>query len=436
MSKVALVFPYFRTRSQTEMLFPPLGAATLASQLRQRGIETRIFDCTFGTLPRLERALCDYQPAIVGIYSMITLSHSAFRIAEMTRALFPDCLTVVGGPLPTLYPQQYSPRFDAVFRGEADLSFPNFCQDVFAQKIPRSRLNDLPLASYDGLFIQTPGLQVDNPPVNYPEQVIQSFPLPDRSDFDHAAYQKVWLESTGSKTASLITTLGCPFDCDFCSRPVFGNRFRRRSLDAVFEEIEGLRRLGYDSLWIADDNFTLNLAFVSQFCQRMTGRGLGWTCLSRSTGIDADVARMMKEAGCRRVYLGLETGSQHTLELMNKRATLEEGVNAVHEFHKAGVEVAAFFIVGYPGESTTSIESTFKLALDLPLDYISFNVPFPLPGSKLFERVTGLDTGRDWDVENEVTFVYSSEFDPQDLRRRIGETMQIFNEKKRTHDGR
>ena len=198
----------------------------------------------------------------------------------------------------------------------------------------------------------------------------------------------------------------------------------------VFEEIEQIRRLGYDSLWIADDNFTLNLAFLKEFCQRMAGRKMGWSCLSRVTGINEGIAQLMKEAGCRRVYLGLETGSQATLQLMNKRATLEEGINAVHQFRKAGIETAAFFIVGYPMESLSSIEETFKLALSLPLDEISFNVPFPLPGSRLFDRVSGIDENKDWDKENEVSFVYSTEFDESWLRQRIGQTMEAFAEKK------
>ncbi len=111
---------------------------------------------------------------------------------------------------------------------------------------------------------------------------------------------------------------------------------------------------------------------------------------------------------------------------MNKKATLEEGINAVEHFHEAGIEVAAFFIVGYPGETVDSIESTFRFSLTMPLDEISFNVPFPLPGSKLFERVIGLDMNKDWDTENEVTFVYNSEFDESWLRQRIEETMQFF----------
>ncbi len=428
MLKVAIVFPYFRTRAPTEMLFPPLGAAFLTSQLRQLRIETRTFDCTFGTFRKLQRDLIAYQPEIVGIYSMVSLSRNTLRIAEMVRAHLPQSLIVAGGPLPTLYPERYSRHFDAVFRGEADLSFPFFCQDFFTHNISRHRLADLKLKNYSGLFIHNHELQVNNPTIHSTEGEINSFPLPDRSDFDHAAYQKVWLAKTGSATTSIIITLGCPFNCDFCSRPVFGNLFRQRDLELVFAEIDQIRHLGYTSLWIADDNFTLDYSFLRRFCQRMAGQEMSWSCLSHVTGINAEIASEMKQAGCQRVYLGIETGDQVTLDLMNKKASVEEGINAVHHFHQAGIEVAAFFIVGYPGETISSIEKTFQLALALPLDYISFNVPYPLPGSKLFERVSGLDK-RDWNTENEVTFIYNSEFDPGWLRRRIRQTMQTFAEK-------
>lgn len=430
MTKVALIYPYFRTLSPNEILFPPLGIAYLTSQLRKRDIETKIIDCTFQTFSQIEKAMNAYQPDIVGIYSMITLSCNAIRIAEMVRASSPNSLIVAGGPLPTLYPERYSGKFNVVFRGESDLSFPRFCQDYFDNMIPPNKLTGLPLDTYAGLFIRNEELFVDNPIIHYKEKEIQSFPLPDRSDFDHTAYQNVWLKKTGTKTTSIITTLGCPYSCDFCSRPVFGSLFRRRNLDLVFSEIEEILSLGYDSLWIADDNFTLDLAYLTQFCQRISGRKITWSCLSRVTGINEQIARMMKEAGCQRVYLGLETGCQETLQLMNKKTTIEEGIEAVHQFNKAGIEVAAFFIVGYPGESISSIEETFKLALALPLDNISFNVPFPLPGSSLFERVGTVDMDKDWVEENEVTFVYNSEFDPNWLHSRIEQTIKTFAKKK------
>jgi len=431
MSRVALIYPYFRTRSQNEILFPPLGSASLASQLQRLGIETKIFDCTFETFEDIQKKIISYQPDLVGIYSMVTLSRNTFRLAEMVRTSLPDSLLVAGGPLPTLYPERYCEAFDVVFRGEADLSFPRFCRDLFNQKYLQPQLNELHLEGYEGLFIKQDGLQIDNPTAHYREKEINSFPLPYRGDFDHAAYQKIWSQMDGSKTTSIITTLGCSFSCDFCSKPVFGSLFRRRNLDAVFEEIEQIRSLGYDSLWIADDNFTLDIGFLREFCQRIAGRNIKWSCLSRVTGIDEEIAKLMKESGCRRVYMGLETGNQDTLKLMKKKATLAEGQNAVRLFHKASVEIAAFFIVGYPGETISSIEDTFQYALELPLDHISFNVPFPLPGSQLFERVSKLDKNKDWNTENEVTFVYESEFDTGWLRQRISETMQAFADKKK-----
>ena len=431
MSKVALVYPYFRTRTLTELLFAPLGVAYLAAQLHAAGIEAKIFDCTFSTLDLIQASLQDYRPDIVGIYCMITLSRNTFRIAEMARADLPDCLLIAGGPLPTLYPEHFTGVFDAVFQGEADLSFPRFCQDFLSlENSSRRKVSDLALDAYAGLFIHQNGLQVNNPPVHHPKKEIDSFPLPYRGDFDHAAYQQAGLRKDGAKTTSIITTQGCPFNCDFCSHPVFGNLFRRRNIDSVIAEIEQIRELGYNSLWIADDSFTLNLNYLREFCRCMTGREINWSCLSRVNRINPEITRLMKSAGCRRVYLGLETGSQATLQLMNKKATLEEGINAVQLFHQAGIEVAAFFIVGYPGETVASIESTFRFALTLPLDEISFNVPFPLPGSRLFERVSDLDRNKDWDKENEVTFVYNSEFDETWLRRRIEETIQAFTDKK------
>ncbi|MRS03978.1 B12-binding domain-containing radical SAM protein, partial [bacterium] len=380
MPKVALIYPYFRTRAQTELLFTPLGIACLAAQLHELRIEAKIFDCTFSTFEDVRESLIAYQPEIIGIYSMITLSRNTFQIAEMIRTTYPECLLVAGGPLPTLYPERFTPAFDVVFRGEADLSFPHFCQDFFAQKgTHRQKLAALPLETYPGLFIQHGNLQTNNPTVHYSERLINTFPLPYRGDFDHAAYHQAGMIKDGSKTTSIITTYGCSFDCDFCSKPVFGNRFRRRYPDEVFKEIEQIQQLGYDTLWIADDNFTLDLNYLKEFCRRMNGRTLKWTCLSRVTGINLEIAQMMKAAGCHRVYLGLESGSQATLKLMNKRATLQEGIDAVHIFREAGIEVGAFFIVGYPGETVEAIEETFRFALDLPLTEISFNVPFPLP---------------------------------------------------------
>ena len=186
--------------------------------------------------------------------------------------------------------------------------------------------------------------------MHHSQEEIAAYPLPDRGDFDHRAYQREWAP-TGYRPTTLLATLGCPYACEFCSKPVFGNAVRRRPLEAVMGEIDDIVRLGYDGLWIADDTFTLHRDYLEEFCRRVAPLGLTWSCLSRANGIDPVTAGMMRASGCKRVYLGLESGSQATLDLMQKQMTLEQGVRAVDVYSRAGIEVAAFFIVGYPGES-------------------------------------------------------------------------------------
>jgi len=422
---VALVFPYFRTRARTEVLFPPLGPALLSAHLKLVGVDARVFDGTFSSFDELLDDLVAWQPAIVGISAMVSLTGNALRVAAAVRERLPGVLLVAGGPLPTVFPDRFLPHVDIVIRGEADVSFPAFCRDYLSRGVTPATISDLPLTEYAGLVADAGGVRVASAPVHHSQEEIAEYPLPDRGDFDHRAYQREWAP-TGHRPTTLLATLGCPYGCEFCSKPVFGDAVRRRPLDAVIAEIDDIVRLGYDGLWIADDTFTLHRDYLEEFCRRVAPLGLTWSCLSRANGIDPVTAGMMRASGCKRVYLGLESGSQATLDLMQKQMTVEQSVRAVDVYSRAGIEVAAFFIVGYPGESAADIERTFAFALSLPLAEISFNVPMPLPGSRLWERLGGNDPGRDWTHENEVTFVFSSEIDESWLRQRIDETMTAF----------
>jgi anaerobic magnesium-protoporphyrin IX monomethyl ester cyclase len=424
----ALVFPYFRTRARTEVLFPPLGPALLSAHLKRAGVDTRVFDGTFSSFDGLLDDLVAWRPAIVGISAMVSLTGTALRVAAAVRERLPDALLVAGGPLPTVFPDRFLPHVDLVFRGEADVGFPAFCRDYLGRGVTPVTLGQLPLAGYAGLVGDVDGVRVANAPVHHSQEEIAGYPLPDRSDFDHRAYQHEWAPA-GYRPTTLLATLGCPYACEFCSKPVFGNAVRRRPLEAVMAEVDDIVRLGYDGLWIADDTFTLHRDYLEAFCRRVAPLGLTWSCLSRANGIDPETAGMMRASGCRRVYLGLESGSQATLDLMQKQMTVEQSIRAVDVYSRAGIEVAAFFIVGYPGETAADIEATFAFALDLPLSEISFNVPMPLPGSKLWERLGGSDDGRDWTHENEITFVFGSDIDETWLRRRIDETMTAFEAK-------
>ena len=409
------------------MLFHPLGIALLDALLKEKGVDSHVLDLTFSDGEEALGRIVRMRPKIAGIYVMLTMTARALWLAARIREALPETLLVCGGPLPTVRPAQFSGAFDVVFRGEAARSFPLFCREFLRKgmgmalsrggRYPGFHARELST----GTVIQTPAEALD-------EHGMRGLPLPDRSPFDHARYQQAWFEREGFRPASIMTTFGCPHQCHFCSKPVFGSTFRRRDIQGVMEEVRDIRGYGYDSLWIGDDCFTLDPGHVREFCRAMiSGRmDMGWTCLSRTGGVSRREVELMARAGCRKVFFGLESGSNAVLRLMNKHTTVEGAERAIGLFRAAGIEAAGFFMVGYPGETWDTIEETFAWALGLPLSEISFTVPFPLPGTKLYEQVSGVQENADWSCENENRAVYSSGFDQARLTRRIEETCALF----------
>ena len=194
-----------------------------------------------------------------------------------------------------------------------------------------------------------------------------------------------------------MSTRGCPFRCEFCSNVVFGDSYRERSPVNVVDEVEEVLRLGYDRISFADDVFTLHRKRVVAICEEIEGRGLRfpWECLGRVDTFDDATAAAMKRAGCFRVFFGIESGNDDVLRLMDKRITTAQARAAVEAARRAGLEVGAFFILCYPGETDDTVLDTLRFATSLPLDYVGLTMPYPLPGTALLERVGGRVT-RAW----------------------------------------
>lgn len=429
---VVLIYPYFRDEDPVEKLFSPLGIAYLASQLKEILVPVSIVDCTFESFNEVVETIVLINPAIIGISIMISNSKNAFSLAQALRKGLPDALILAGGPLPTLYPERFLPDFDLIFRGEGDLIMPNFCKNYLEAKDVPLFLSKLDPADYPGIYFKSDQILRSSPQIHHSEEIIRSLPLPYRGGSQNALYQHFWRKEAQCRPATIMMTRGCPYSCEFCSKPVWGSEFRKPSLDKVFEEIIEIKKLGYDQLWIADDSFTLDLNFLKEFCREKIRRriAMNWTCLSRTKGLDSEVAELMKQAGCIKVYLGLESGSDEVLRLMRKNTTVRNGSDAVALFQQAGIRTAGFFIVGYPGETWDTVQKTFDFALSLPLSEIFFNVPIPLPGSALFSRVVGVDRQGDWEKASDVKFLYDSDFDEEELRRNIERTMAEFKRRR------
>jgi anaerobic magnesium-protoporphyrin IX monomethyl ester cyclase len=424
--KVALVYPYFHpTNDNSIFRFPPLGLGYVAATLKKRGFEVELVDCTFMQKIQAVERIKRSEPQIVGFYSMFSMKKTALELAcTLRKEGLNDCLFVVGGPLPSWSPESFLDIFDVVAVGEGEQTMSDLADCVAQGK---------KLSGVKGLIFRDGKNIVKTAPREFIENLdVLSFPS--RDLFDNDAYKKYYLNNFGYSTTSMITSRGCPFSCDFCSRPIFGADMRTRSVKNIVDEVEEIARLGYDRVWFADDCFTLNRNHLLDVCDEIAQRCLdvGWECLSRVDTMDTQVAKGMKRAGCIGVFFGIESGNDSVLSVMKKRITTTQAQRAVYAAKAAGLKVGAFFIVGYPGESNKTVLDTVRFASGLPLDYLSFTLPYPIPGTPLYERVKDHGVSiEDWEEPKNYRLIrhkllYASGFSEGKLKFAIGKAQAQF----------
>ena len=413
MTTVTLVYPYFHPEHDRSIFrFPPLGLGYLASYLRQHHISVNLIDCTFLSQNEAIQRVTETKPSIIGIYSMFSMKDAAMQFAKLVRK---DCeMLVAGGPLPTLNPQDFLEDFDVVVVGEGEETLLDL---VHATE------NSRPLSRVNGIVYRNPDGKVTSTTPREFIKDLDTLSFPTRELFDNDSYKSYFKRRYGYTTTSIITSRGCPFNCDFCSRAVFGNKFRARSAENVVQEMESVQKLGYDRIWFSDDCFTLDKKRLLTICDEIIQRGLKvqWECLSRVDTIDMETAQKMKQAGCVRVFFGIESGNNEVLAIMKKQATTEKARQAVFTTKSAGIQAGAFFIVGYPGETDQTVLDTLKFASSLPLDYLSFTMPYPIPGTALYERVKDKIEIDDWAEPRHRTLtehklIYRSSFSETKLK--------------------
>ncbi|MCL1977293.1 MAG: B12-binding domain-containing radical SAM protein [Candidatus Bathyarchaeota archaeon] len=386
MVTITLVYPFFQPKRDNSIFrFPPLGLGYMASALREHGFSVALVDCTFLNHKQALEQIRRFKPKILGFYSMFSMKQTTMKLAQSLRE---DCqLLVAGGPLPTLDPEGFLDVFDVVAVGEGEETIVEIANcveqglDISGVRGIVYKVNERPVYTAKREFIQN----------------LDTIPFPSRDLFDNHSYKAYYSKKFGYTTTPIISSRGCPFSCDFCSRPVFGQNLRVRSPENIVAEADEVERLGYEQVWFADDCFTLDKTQVLRVCDLILERrlNLGWECLSRVDTMDLDTAIQMKKAGCKRVFFGIESGNDQVLKIMRKCVDVFQARHAVYAAKTAGLEVGAFFIVGYPGENDKTILDTIRFATELPLDYLSFTLPYPIPGTPLYDHIkhiSGLST--------------------------------------------
>jgi anaerobic magnesium-protoporphyrin IX monomethyl ester cyclase len=364
--------------------YPPLGTLYAASYIRERGYEVALFDAMLASSEQeWVDALDRHKPDIAVIYedgfnylSKICLTRmrdAAFIMAEAAKQR--GCIVLISGSDATDHKEKYFEHgADAIIVGEGEITLGETL-DVLTGRLDRERTSIAGLAWPDAL----------EPPSRGFEKNLDAFPFPAWDLVDIARYRKIWIERHGYYSMNMVTTRGCPYHCNWCAKPIYGQRYNVRSPENVAKELSWLKQnFQPDHIWFADDIYGLKPKWIERFAAETERLDAvtPFKCLLRVDLIKPGVPEALRKAGCEIVWVGAESGSQKILDAMDKGTRVEQIYAAATNLHAQGIKIAFFLQFGYPGENRSDIEATLRMVRDCRPDDIGMSVSYPLPGTK------------------------------------------------------
>lgn len=342
-----------QTEALDDRLDPPLGLMYIAAVLEWEGYPVEIVDLAFFPPEEWSRILG--KPDIAGITVTSVSLHRAKEILALIKQNNPEAVVVAGGPHPSCLPNEtLAEGFDYVIAGEGEYTFLNLVKSYYSKDLV-----------YWPKVIRSP--QID----------VNMLPFPARHLVQLKAYTR---KINGEPGTGIITSRGCPYHCAFCSKSAHGEGIRFRAIPSVLDEMTqiidtyGIRNFKFD-----DDTFTINRGRLYTMLEGLEDLNIRFRCQGNArSDTEEDFVRLYK-AGCRHIIFGVESGSQHVLNLINKQVTVEQNCHAILNAKKAGLTVRANLMVGSPGESWDTVKETVKFMWDArPQQWIVSNfIPYP-----------------------------------------------------------
>jgi anaerobic magnesium-protoporphyrin IX monomethyl ester cyclase len=396
--------------------YPPLGTLYAASYLRARGYDVALFDAMLASSEaEWDEALASARPRYAVIYEdnfnylskmcLLRMRQAAFTMMAMAKTR--GCTVIVCGSDATDHAEQYLAQgADYVLLGEGEETLAELVGQLEAQSVDR--------AAILGLAYRENGQTRRN--ARRPDiRDLDALPFPAWDLVDVERYRRIWLQRHGYYSMNMATTRGCPYHCNWCAKPIWGQRYNVRSPENVVAEMAWLKgQYGPDHIWFADDIMGLKPGWWEAFASLVeeAGIGLPFKCLSRADLLlRGEAIPSLKRAGCDIVWIGAESGSQKILNAMEKGTRVEQIVEARRRLQGAGVKVGFFLQFGYPGETREDIEKTLQVVRDCRPDDIGMSVSYPLPGTTFYERVKlELGAQRNWQDSADLAMMYAGPF--------------------------
>lgn len=317
-----------------------------------------IYDLFDHTTEEIIALLKEEKPNIVGISVLTEGRQAAFKLARLVKSVLPGTIVVLGGPHATHLAEQIMasyPFVDIIVVGEGEYTFKDVINAIYYKKALNS-VKGVVFRNAEGKIIKTENRQmIEN---------LDALPLPAYALIKNMQFYKKY-SPDGKYNFSVITSRGCPNRCLFCATSVFwGRRWRMRSAESIMKEIDMIAKAyGISSFSFADDAFTVNRARVVKICTELIKRGTKWDwgCTTRADFLDDDILKLMKEAGCCRISIGVESGSSEILKTINKNLDLNKVIEVCKSAHRMGITITGLFMAGNPGENAHTVAKSRAL---------------------------------------------------------------------------
>jgi anaerobic magnesium-protoporphyrin IX monomethyl ester cyclase len=409
---------YDRKQAQKQQPYPPLSTLYAAAMARDAGFSVALFDTMIEDPDRdFQHALEEHQPRLLVIcedsfnfLSKMCLSRMrevSFNMQQQAEAI--GVPTVVHGSDSTDNVSAYLNRgFLAVLLGESEQTLVELL-DAILRNGQQTGWN-IPGLAYQKKLHGDVVFSASRP--QSPD--LDRYPFPARDLANIGSYSTIWRTHHGRSSTNIVASRGCPFRCNWCAKPIYGNKFLLRSADSVAEEMQELKqKYGVEHLWFADDIFALNRHWVQEFADAVERRdaAIPFKIQSRADLLSEDTVDGLKRAGCEEVWMGAESGSQAILDAMDKGLTVDSIRVARKRLGAVGIRASFFLQFGYPGETLTEIEQTIDLVRTTRPDDIGVSVSYPLPGTAFYQRVQEqLGTKRNWVDSQDLSVMFRAAY--------------------------
>jgi anaerobic magnesium-protoporphyrin IX monomethyl ester cyclase len=409
---------YDRKQTRKMQPYPPLGTLYAAALLRKAGLSVAVFDTMLNDPEEgFEAALKCHRPRVVVVFEdnfnflskmcLTRMREVAYYILKRSQRA--GATVLVNGSDASDHALDYLQKgFRCVLLGEAEWTLLEAVSHLL--KGDEQALNQVPGLAYlhkdTAEFVRTERRAL--------MRHLDDLPFPSRDLIDTNQYRSAWKARHGYFSLNIVASRGCPYRCNWCAKPIYGDSFSVRSAGMVAEEMRQLKcQFGAEHLWFADDIFGLRSKWVRELALEVErlDAALPFKMQSRVDLMTADTVRSLRRAGCTEVWMGAESGSQKILDAMDKGTRVEQIARSRENLRHEGIRACYFLQFGYPGETWQDIQNTIKLVRDTRPDDIGVSVSYPLPGTKFFDRVHAqLGEKTNWSDSEDLAMMFQGAY--------------------------